>query len=212
VVEYPNPVKPSFLTPDQSHMLTHILTLVLEVVASLIAGAALLRLYLQFHHIPMSLRSGNPFAPYIFYLTNWSVMPLRRFVPAWGRLDLASLIVAFMILLIKCMILGFLGVLSPEPIALAVDALYELLNLCLSSLSTLVLVFALLSWFSTSTPMFDLLQRMVFPLLAPIRSIMPATGALDLTPLVLLLLLQIGEIALRDLHLMVLQFIWTQMN
>ena len=193
-------------------MLTHILTLVLEVVASLIAGAALLRLYLQFHHIPMSLRSGNPFAPYIFYLTNWSVMPLRRLVPAWGRLDMASLLVAFLILLIKCIILGFLGVLSPEPTALAVDALYELLNLCLSSLSTLVLVFALLSWFSTSTPMFDVLQRMVFPLLAPIRSIMPATGALDLTPLVLLLLLQIGEIALRDLHLMVLQFIWTQMN
>jgi YggT family protein len=193
-------------------MLTHILTLVLEVLASLVAGAALLRLYLQFHHIPMSLRSGNPFAPYIFYLTNWSVMPLRRILPAWGRLDTASLLVAYLVLLIKCILLGLLGVLSAEPIALAVDALYELLNLCLSSLSTLVLVFALLSWFSPSTPMFDLLERMVFPLLAPIRRLMPATGALDLSPLILLLLLQIGEIALRDLHLMVLQFIWSQVS
>ena len=129
-------------------MLTHILTLVLEVLASLIAGAALLRLYFQFHHIPMSLRSGNPFAPYIFYLTNWSVIPVRRILPAWGRLDLASLLVAFLVLLLKCVILGTLGVLSPEPMALAVDALYELLNLCLSSLSTLVLVFACLLYTS----------------------------------------------------------------
>jgi YggT family protein len=193
-------------------MLTHILTLVLEVVASLIAGAALLRLYFQFHHIPMSLRSGNPFAAYIFYLTNWSVMPLRRILPTGGRLDLSSLLVAFLVLLIKCIILGFIGVLSPEPIALLVDALYELMNLCLSSLSTLVLVYALLSWFSPTTPMFDLLQRMVFPLLAPIRRLMPATGALDLSPLILLLLLQIAEIALRDLHVMVLQLIWSQVN
>jgi len=193
-------------------MLTHILTLVLEVVASLIAGAALLRLYFQFHHIPMSLRSGNPFAGYIFYLTNWSVMPLRRILPTGGRLDWSSLLVAYLVLLIKCIILGFMGVLSPEPIALLVDALYELLNLCLSSLSTLVLVYALLSWFSPTTPMFDLLQRMVFPLVTPIRRLMPATGALDLSPLILLLLLQIGEIALRDLHVMVLQFIWSQVN
>ena len=127
-------------------------------------------------------------------------------------MDLSSLLVAFLVLLIKCIILGFIGVLSPEPIALLVDALYELMNLCLSSLSTLVLVYALLSWFSPTTPMFDLLQRMVFPLLAPIRRLMPATGALDLSPLILLLLLQIAEIALRDLHVMVLQLIWSQVN
>ena len=47
-------------------------------------------------------------------------MPLRRVLPSWGRLDLASLALAFLVLLIKCIILGFLGVLSPEPMALVV--------------------------------------------------------------------------------------------
>lgn len=43
-------------------MLYQIVSLLLEVVIGLLAGTCLLRLYMQYQRIPMSARSGNPWA------------------------------------------------------------------------------------------------------------------------------------------------------
>ena len=59
-------------------MLYQIVALLLEVAVGLLAGACLLRLYMQWQRIPMSLRSGNPLAKFIFTLTDWLVLPLAR--------------------------------------------------------------------------------------------------------------------------------------
>ena len=59
-------------------MLYQIVSLLLEVATSVLAGACLLRLYMQHQRIPMSVRSGNPLGRFVFALTDWLVLPLRR--------------------------------------------------------------------------------------------------------------------------------------
>ncbi len=189
-------------------MFGHIFSLLIEVLASVVASAALLRMYLQFHFIPLSLKSGNPFAPFLFASTNWLVIPLRRVTPTWGRLDIASLLGAYLVMVLKCAALVALGQLSAEPLALLIDSVYALLSLILSCLSSLTIAYALLSWIQRDTPVFDLLSRMVLPLLVPIRRKLPSVGGLDLSVFFLLILLQIFEIVLRDGHIQLLRLIW----
>ncbi len=190
-------------------MLTHIFSLLIEVLASVVAAAALLRLYLQFHFIPLSIKSGNPFAPFLFATTNWLVIPLRKVFPSWGRFDSASFVAAFLVMVVKCAALGALGVLSNEPLALVLDCIYAMLSLILSCLSSLTIAYALLSWIQRDSPVFDLMSRMILPLLAPIRRRLPAVGGLDISVFALLILLQIAEIVLRDGHVYLLKWLWS---
>ena len=86
-------------------MLYQIFSLLLEVAVGVLAGACLLRLYMQYQRIPMSARSGNPLGRFLFALTDWLVLPLRRVIPAVGRWDLASLVGAFLLQLAQFVLL-----------------------------------------------------------------------------------------------------------
>ena len=177
-------------------MLYQIISLLLEVAAGLIAGTCLLRLYMQYQRIPMSARSGNPLAKFIFALTDWLVLPLRRVLPAAGRVDTASLVAAFLIQLLQFVILW--------AIAGMVLAAFGLVRMSILGLTGLVIIYAVLSWVQTQSMAADFLERLVMPLLAPIRRVVPLTGGIDLSPLVLLVLLQIAGIVLGNVQAAVL--------
>ena len=85
------------------------LSLVLQLVTGLVGGACLMRLYMQWHRIPLAARAGNPLGPFIFALTNWLVLPLRRVMPSIGRLDTASLVAAYLVVLAKIGLMVWLG-------------------------------------------------------------------------------------------------------
>ena len=55
-----------------------IISMVLDLVVGVIGGACLLRLYMQQQRIPMSARAGNPIGPFLFAVSDWIVLPLRR--------------------------------------------------------------------------------------------------------------------------------------
>ena len=129
-------------------------------------------------------------------------------MPAWGRLDTTSFLGAYLVMVLKCVALAALGLLSAEPLALFIDSVYAILSLILSCLSSLTIAYALLSWIQRDTPVFDLMSRMVLPLLVPIRRKLPPVGGLDLSVFVLLILLQVFEIVLRDGHIELLRLIW----
>ena len=78
-------------------MFYQIFSLLLEVAIGLLSGACLLRLYMQYLRVPMSARSGNPLGRFVFALTDWIVLPLRRVLPSIGALDTASLAAAFLL-------------------------------------------------------------------------------------------------------------------
>jgi YggT family protein len=76
--------------------------------------------------------------------------------------------------------------------------------MAISALTGLVIVYAVLSWVQTQSQLSDLLERLVAPVLMPIRKIVPLVGGIDLSPLALLVLLQIAAIVLGALQASVL--------
>ena len=195
------PLTPSSLLHTMFYQIT---SLLLEVVAGLLAGTCLLRLYMQYQRIPMSVRSGNPLAKFIFALTDWLVLPLRRVIPAAGRWDLASLVGAFLIQLAQFLILWGLTGMAASLVSVVVLAAFGLVRMAISGMTGLVIIYAVLSWVQTQSAVADLLERLVMPVLIPIRRVLPLVGGIDLSPLVLLLLLQISAIVLGSLQAAVL--------
>lgn len=188
-------------------MLYQIISLLLEVSAGLITGVCLLRLYMQYQRIPMSARSGNPMGKFIFALTDWLVLPLRRVVPSLGRWDMSSLLAAFLVQLAQFCILWLLtGMAAGMGSVFALSA-FGLVRMAISGLTGLVIVYAVLSWVQTQSFMADLLERLVMPVLIPIRRVVPLVGGVDLSPLVLLLILQIAAIVLGTVQAEVLSLV-----
>ena len=175
-------------------MFFQIISFLLDVVAGLLGGACLLRLYMQVQRIPF----GNPVGRFIFALTDWIVLPLRRVLPSYRKWDTASLIAAYLLELAQFGILWLMvgrggGALVP------VLALFGLVRLVISGVIGLVIVYAILSWVHTASSMLqDLVARLAEPLVRPVRKLIPLVGGVDLSPLVVIVLLQIVAIVLGD--------------
>ena len=156
----------------------------------------LLRLYLQSQSISMAARAGNPLGPFIFAVTNWLVLPLRRVLPPLGRWDSASLAAAFLIELALYGALWLLQGALGSGVQVLWQALFGLARLLLSGATGLLIVYVVLSWVQSNSPMAVLIDRVVAPWLRPIRRAMPLLGGIDLSPLLLLIVLQIAGIVL----------------
>ena len=185
-------------------MLYQIVSLLLEVAAGILTGVCMLRLYMQHQRIPMSVRSGNPMGPFIFASTDWLVLPLRRVLPAMGRWDTASLVAAWLAQTALYALLWLMTGADTNVLSIAVMAVFGVLRTVISGFSGLVIVYAVLSWVQTSSHLSDLLERLVAPPLTVIRSAVPRLGGIDLSPLVLLLMLQVATILLGGLQAHVL--------
>lgn len=181
-------------------MLYQIVSLVLELVVGFLSGACLLRLYMQYQRIPMGLRSGNPLAQFVFALTDWIVLPLRRVLPAFGAIDSASLVAAYLLELAEFGVLWLLAGAAGGLFAVPVLAAFGLLRMAITGMTGLVIVYAILSWVPARSAFTQLLERLAAPLLQPIRRVLPLVGGIDLSPLVLLLILQIAVIVVGSLQ------------
>ena len=179
-------------------MLYQIISFLLDVAVGLLGGACLLRLYMQWQRVPF----GNPVGRFVFALTDWLVLPLRRVLPPMGRLDTASLVGAFLLELLQYALLWLLGVGTLA--MLPVLAIFGLARLVISGLTGLVIVYAVLSWVQSDSPLVDIIDRLCAPLLRPFRRLIPLVGGIDLSPLALLVVLQIGAIVLGAIQRSVL--------
>ncbi|MDB5946510.1 MAG: hypothetical protein JWQ33_1536 [Ramlibacter sp.] len=182
-------------------MLYQITSFLLDIAAGLFGGACLLRMYMQYQRVPF----GNPVGRFVFALTDWLVLPLRRVLPARGRVDIASLLGAFLIELAQFAVLWLMVGRTTGIGLLPVLALFGLVRLVISALTGLVIVYAILSWVQSDSPLVDLIDRLCAPLLRPFRRHIPLVGGIDLSPLALLVLLQVAAIVLGYLQAAVLR-------
>jgi len=132
-------------------------------------------------------------------LTNWLVMPLRKLIPSVGRIDSACLLGAYLIVLAKVLLIGLLLGNIPSIGGLTIVSGLELIGLVLSILVVLIIANVVLSWVGRGSPTQYMLTEILNPLLAPIKRIMPKMGPLDLSPLILLVAIQIAQIVLSNI-------------
>jgi YggT family protein len=138
---------------------------------------------------------GNPVGRFVFALTDWLVLPLRKVLPSIARWDTASLVGAYLVELAQYLVLWAVIGGGLETVFLL--ALIGLVRLALSAMTALVIVYAILSWVQNDSPLTDIIDRLVAPLLRPIRRVIPLVGGIDLSPLVLLVLLQVAAMVLN---------------
>ena len=166
-----------------------IVMLVVNAIATLLGGALLLRFWMQ----AIRVRPPSSVAQFTFQLSDWLVRPLRRLVPGVGGYDWASLIGAFLIVLLATSVL-LIGGWTPQAILLM--ALQRFLEWILYGFMILLVLEAIFSWINPHAPLAPFVRALNEPLLRPLRRIVPLVGNLDLSLLVALILLQIAQLVL----------------
>jgi YggT family protein len=141
----------------------------------------------------------NPLAQFVLKVTNPLVAPARRVIPSVAGLDTATLVILFAL---ECLATWILFRLAGQSLPLPALLLYStlrLVSLTVGFYTIALFVYVLLSWFGdrARNPMAALLGELVEPLLRPMRRLLPPIGGLDLSPLVVILLLQAAMIVLR---------------
>lgn len=154
----------------------------------------LLRFFMQMARVSFAGQPGG----FIVQLTNWAVLPLRRVIPGLFGLDMSSLFAALiaqavLMALIISLRLPLLDGGDPAEIALFVliGALRGLLRLSLHILIGALILQAVLSWINPYAPLAGPINQLTRPFLTPIRRVVPPVSGIDLSPLVLILLVQV---------------------
>lgn len=174
--------------------LTQPMVLLLRMVFDIAIIFLLLRFFLQAARADFY----NPITQSIVRLTNPMLEPLRRFIPAVRGQDSASMVAAILLallfLLLAYTITG--GVSSIPPLLWL--APMHVLEVLLDMLFWGVIIHAVLSWFPNAqhAPAARLLDQLISPLLQPIRRILPDLGGIDLSPIALLLAVQMAKLML----------------
>lgn len=131
----------------------------------------------------------NPICQLLYKASNPVLMPLRRVIPSWRRLDIAGVVLAWLLLLIeRALTFALLGSV-PGFGGLALIALADLLGFTLILLLVLIIVRAILSFVGSDSrhPVVPLVIQLTEPVLGPIRRRLPTPGGIDFSPIVAIL-------------------------
>lgn len=182
-------------------MLGNILLLLLNFAFGALTLLLLARFFMQWQRVPFH----NQLGLFVLTTTDWLVRPLRRVIPGLWGLDLASLLPAWLCQVLYVgielslrgvpfdggagVVLGLLGM-----------GLVELARMAVYLVLALVLVSALMSWFAPHAPAAPMIRHLAEPFLRPFRRLIPLVANVDLSPLLLLLLLQVILVVLAGLR------------
>ena len=172
-------------------MLSDALRFLINVVFGVVVYAVLLRFLMQWLRAPFR----NPLGQAVSALTDWAVKPLRRVIPGYRGYDWASLLLAWLLqaLWLAAIVTLGTGIVPSTVVGLvAVLAVVELIKAALWIIIVAVFVQALLSWVAPDGPLAGVLNALTFRVLTPVRRLVPPLGgALDLSPLIVIVLAQL---------------------
>lgn len=146
----------------------------------------------------------NPFSQFIVKITQPIVRPLRSVIPSIGPIDTASVLLAYILILLGIIVPSYLSGTSIPFSLMFPFAFIELLTAAGKMIFWLIIIRAILSWVSQGrNPIDHLLFQLTEPLMAPIRRVIPAMGGLDFSAMIVILVLY----ALNYLRVDVLQWL-----
>ncbi|MDV7106296.1 YggT family protein [Vibrio sp. TH_r3] len=157
----------------------------------------LLRLWLQAARADFY----NPFSQFIVKATQPIIKPLRRVIPSVGSIDLATLVFAYVLCVIKFVALILI---ANGTLVFSLDFLFfgllALVKAAGGLLFWVLLLRAILSWVSQGrSPIEYVFHQLTEPMLGPIRRFLPDMGGFDLSVLVLFIILQFANFLMGDI-------------
>jgi YggT family protein len=177
-------------------VLGQIASFLIHTVGTFFVFLLLLRFHFQWLRVPFR----NPFGEFVLATTSWVVMPARRVVPGLRGLDLPTLLLAWGAQALGLWLQHWIRGAEPAAAALLVAAAMDLLRYSLYLLMGAVIIQVVFSWMNPYTPVAPLLEAITRPFLRPLRRFVPPIGNIDLTPLVLVIVLQVVLIVIGHLR------------
>lgn len=173
------------------------LVFIINAVAQLYLFVLLLRLLLPW----LGADFRNPIAQAILKITSPVVVPLRRVIPPFGRLDTATVLVAYIIQYLLILVILLIYGQSAGFIPIAITALVDLVLLTLRLFVFAIIIRVILSWIAPGgyNPATAIIHTLTDRILQPFRRIIPPLGGLDLSPLAAIILITAVTIVIAGL-------------
>ncbi|MBS0557888.1 MAG: YggT family protein [Proteobacteria bacterium] len=152
---------------------------------------------------------NQPLCRFVYLFTNPATMPLRKLIPRWRRLEISSLLIAYVLALLQLILLAAMFGAGLDAGGYTLRALADLLDWIVLVELVAIFAYCLLSFIPSAQhdSNFRLLAAIVEPVVRPFRRIVPAVGGLDFScwfaaiALVLIRLLVIAPLADAALRL-----------
>ena len=129
----------------------------------------------------------NPLSQFTVKATQPLLKPLRRIIPGFGGLDLASLALAILVQLVLMVLVILIAGANPAAVGLQllVWAIIAVTSLFLKIFFFALIISVILSWVAPGSynPGAQLVNQICEPLLAPFRRLLPNLGGLDISPI-----------------------------
>lgn len=171
-------------------------------VVNAITSLYLLVLLLRFWMPWLRADFRNPLAQGILRFTSPLVIPVRRILPSFGRLDTATVLVAFVIQYLTVLLLLLIMGITAGIAAIALTALVKLVVLSINLFVYAIFIRIILSWVSQGgyNPATAIITTLTEPVLRPFRRLIPSMGGFDISPIFAIILLLAATIVVNGLR------------
>ncbi|MFZ4653490.1 MAG: YggT family protein [Methylococcaceae bacterium] len=135
----------------------------------------------------------NPLSQFLIRMTHPPLSLLRRFIPAMGRVDSSALVLILLLQMLEGFLIFLIQGGMPSFSVLSIWAITQLIELTLNIYFYAIIIRALLSWVGPSVynPAISLLFSLTEPVMATSRRLLPITGGIDLSPIVVIMAIQL---------------------
>ncbi|MEI6354384.1 MAG: YggT family protein [Methylococcus sp.] len=135
----------------------------------------------------------NPLSQFLIRMTHPPLSLLRRFIPAMGRVDSSALVLILLLQMLEGFLIFLIQGGMPSFSVLSIWSITQLIELTLNIYFYAIIIRALLSWVGPSVynPAISLLFSLTEPVMATSRRLLPITGGIDLSPIVVIMAIQL---------------------
>jgi YggT family protein len=142
--------------------------------------------------VAMRVDYFNPLSQMIIKLTQKIIGPLRRIIPNYKHIELATVIVILTLEIIKFVLLGLILFGLPNLIGLLLLAVADSLKSLVNFFFYAIIIQAIMSWVSTGhSPMTKVINKITAPVIKPFQRLIPPVGGMDISPIPAMIVLQL---------------------
>ena len=154
-------------------------------------GLYILAVLLRFLFQLLRAHFRNPVSQFIVTLTNPVLRPLRRFIPGYAGIDIASILLMLFLQILELFLISLLYGNTPSLDGLLILSIGKLLEMAVYVFMFAVVARIIISWVNPHlyNPVTSLLASLTDFMMQPARRLIPPIGMLDLSPMVVFLLL-----------------------
>lgn len=183
--------------------LIQIARLLINTLGGLYLTAVILRFLLQLARADFY----NPISQSLVRITNSAIKPLRRIIPGFFGIDIASLVLAIVIKFVMIIVLFVIQTGSMH-FNFAIVLLVAVLSVLVTMFNiyfVAMIATIILSWVAPGSyhPAAVLIHQVVEPVMRPFRRLLPPMGGIDFSPMIAFLALNVVKIMFSALAMQI---------